>query len=483
MNDDLVLLREYARNHSETAFATVSARHVNLVYSVALRQVRDAHLAEEVTQTVFIILARKAGTFNEQTILPGWLCRTARYASAEALRQQRRRQRREQEALMQTSAENDPNPAETWLHLGPLLDEAMQHLAKKDHDALVLRFFENKNFAEVAGALGAGESAAKMRVSRALEKLRKFFARRGIALSATAIAGAVAVNAVQAAPTGLAAGAAAAATNGFATTTTLTLLVKGTMNAMNWIKIKTAIGVGAALLLAAGMTALVAQTASETNSSARSPNSRLPYKILSDACRFADGLNQTNLVFKFLITSNRKAVHPEDIHLTIQSATKGAIPLKLGPKGQILDFPQDEALRRENPPVLADQPKGSLNMGAWCYVPPPDGLTFRYDRLAAAVAEANKAAVRANQMIASDYAGQMSPFSQKVGGVALVFPKSSAGKAKAKIAAASGAKELTADRHGIVRIKIDAALAAEDPEVTLSEKPLWIGLDAMFPGH
>src|SRR5258708_23971454 len=100
MTDDMELVRQYARWKSEEAFAALVSRHVNLVYSVALRQVRDAHLAEEITQAVFIILARKAGSLGPKTILPGWLCRTARYASANALTMQWRRQRREQEAHM-----------------------------------------------------------------------------------------------------------------------------------------------------------------------------------------------------------------------------------------------------------------------------------------------------------------------------------------------------------------------------------------------
>jgi len=114
-NDDLTLLREYARRNSEEAFGTLVARHVNLVYSVALRQVHDPHLAEEITQAVFIILARKANSLGDQTILPGWLCRTARYAGANALTIQRRRQRREQEAQMESSLdEAGPNPDEAW---------------------------------------------------------------------------------------------------------------------------------------------------------------------------------------------------------------------------------------------------------------------------------------------------------------------------------------------------------------------------------
>jgi uncharacterized protein (TIGR03435 family) len=293
MNDDLTLLREYARGNSEEAFAALVSRHVNLVYSVALRQVRDPHLADEITQAVFIILARKAGSLGPKTILSGWLCRAARYASANALTIQRRRQCREQEAFMQSQVDQVQDDlsrrseaeAETWTQIAPLLDGALEKLGQKDHDAVVLRFFEGRNFKEVGAALGASEDAAKMRVNRALEKLQKFFTKRGVSSTTAIIAGAVSANSVQAAPAVLAKSVTAVAVvkGSIAAASTLTL-VKGTLNIMTWIKTKTAIVIGASTLLVAGATMWQVEGFHENVLEQQSAQVRiLPSKLHGDA--------------------------------------------------------------------------------------------------------------------------------------------------------------------------------------------------------
>lgn len=283
MSNDLVLLREYARSNSEEAFAALVSRHVNLVYSVALRQVRDTGTAEEITQAVFIILARKAGSLGDKTILSGWLCRTTRYVSANALTIQRRRQHREQEAFMQ-SISNEPSADETWMQIAPLLDSAMEKLGRKDHDALVLRFFENKNFAEVGAALGASENAAKMRVSRALDKLRNFFTQRGVDSTAAAIAENISAHSVQTAPVALPKTVTAGVmTKGSIAATSTITLVKGTMKIMTGSKIKLALGVALALLLAGGIATAVFSLTSGANLTAQTiaKQSQAAYAALS----------------------------------------------------------------------------------------------------------------------------------------------------------------------------------------------------------
>jgi RNA polymerase sigma factor (sigma-70 family) len=259
MTDDTTLLREFAQHGSEDAFAAVVSKYIDLVYSVAMRQVRDADLAQEVTQAVFIILARKARSLNPKTILPGWLCRAARNAAANALTVQRRRREREQQYMRTTQAQITEGESEVWNQIQPLLDAAMGQLGRKDHDALVLRFFEGRTFREVSAALGTSEAAAKMRVNRALGKMRVIFSKRGLTLTATAIAGAVSGNSIQAAPIGLATSVTVAAVKGTSVTASTLTLIKTTLKTMAYTKLKTVAAGGVFVLCLAGTTGLVVQ--------------------------------------------------------------------------------------------------------------------------------------------------------------------------------------------------------------------------------
>jgi RNA polymerase sigma factor (sigma-70 family) len=254
--DDIELLRRYADDNSEEAFATVVTRHLNLVYSVALRHVQNTHHAEEITQAVFVILARKAKGLRQRTVLSGWLYHAARLTAANFLRSEIQRGRREQEAHMRSLL--NESESDIWPQLAPLLDAAMARLGEKDRNAVVLRFFESKAMSDVGATLGISEEAAKKKVSRAVEKLRQFFTKRGVVVPAAVLMAAISANSVQAAPAVLAKTATAVAfTKGtMASISTLTL-IKGALKVMAWSKAKTAVVTGIVLLLVGGSTAVV----------------------------------------------------------------------------------------------------------------------------------------------------------------------------------------------------------------------------------
>ncbi len=256
--DDAELLTEYVARNSEDAFTELVGRHAALVYSAALRQVREPHLAEDVTQAVFILLARKARSMSRHVSLSGWLCRAAHFVSRDALRAERRRLHREQ---MVTAMENTTDT--NWMQIAPLLDEVVAQLGDKDRSAIVLRYYEKKSLGEIGAVLGVDADAAQKRVSRALEKLRQFFAKRGVSSTTAILAAAISANSIQAAPVMPAKSIAAVAMAKGATASGSTLtLIQETLKIMAYKKTAAVItGIAAVLLVGVIVSVPSARTA------------------------------------------------------------------------------------------------------------------------------------------------------------------------------------------------------------------------------
>jgi RNA polymerase sigma factor (sigma-70 family) len=247
---DQELLRDYSASRSEPAFAELARRHVDLVYSAALRMLRDAHQAEDVTQGVFMALAQTAAQLTEHPVLSGWLHRTARNLAVKAIRTDARRRAREHEAATMNellSGQSDAN----WEQIAPHLDAALGELDDPDRDALLLRYFERKSAREMAETLGISDEAAQKRVSRATERLREVFAKRGIAVGAGGLAVVLAANTVQSAPVGLVATISAAAAAG-AAVTTATIATTATTIAMTTLQ-KVIVATTIAIVTGAGI--------------------------------------------------------------------------------------------------------------------------------------------------------------------------------------------------------------------------------------
>ena len=198
---DQELVSQFTREHSEDAFALLVNRHLNLVFSAALRQVRSPQLAEEVCQSVFANLAYNAAKLKPNTILTAWLYQVTRNAAIDVVRREARRQEREQIAVQMSQMHTEPSE---WTQIEPLLDEAMQSLDAAERTAILLRYFENKSLKDVGQALGASEDAAQKRVSRAVERLREYFSKHKITVGTSGLVALVSANAIQAAPVGLA---------------------------------------------------------------------------------------------------------------------------------------------------------------------------------------------------------------------------------------------------------------------------------------
>jgi RNA polymerase sigma factor (sigma-70 family) len=200
---DSQLLRVYARERSEAAFAELVRRYVDFVYSAARRMVRDSHLAEDVTQGTFVALAGSAAQLSDCAVLCGWLHRTAQNIAAQAIRTEVRRRAREQDAAVMNEMIPEPSEA-AWEQIAPQLDSALGELTETDRDALLLRYFDRKSAREIGAVLGVSDAAAQKRVNRAVERLREIFGERGIAVGAGALVVLLSANAIEAAPATLA---------------------------------------------------------------------------------------------------------------------------------------------------------------------------------------------------------------------------------------------------------------------------------------
>jgi len=251
---DAQLLRNYAERGAEAAFAEIVARHTDLVYSAALRQVYSSDLARDVTQSVFTDLARKArtvsATLNPEASLVGWLYRGTRFAARDLYRNEARRTQRERQAMEQLHPA--PETPLDWEQLRPALDDAMSELDDTDRDAVLHRYFKNHDLRTVGATLGISDDAAQKRVSRAVERLREFFAKRGVTVGAGGLAVVISANAVQAAPVGLAltiSTAAALTGTTLATTATVTATKAIAMTALQ----KTIVAATIAVLAGTGI--------------------------------------------------------------------------------------------------------------------------------------------------------------------------------------------------------------------------------------
>jgi RNA polymerase sigma factor (sigma-70 family) len=266
MLDDAQLLRRYADEKSEAAFAELVRRHLDLVYSAALRQVEgDVHRAKDVAQQVFTLLAQKAGALARHPALTGWLYLSARHCAARAMRREWRRQALERKAA--DMSEPGADAAVEWERARPVLDAAMEELGATDREAVLLRYFARRPFAQIGVALRLSEDGARRRVERALDKLRAQLARRGVTSSAAALAAALEGHAVLAAPASLTVSVTGAAMAGSA---------GGGVAAVFMNMTKLQVGLGAAAALGAGvfLYQLKANSEAQAQLAARRPAER-----------------------------------------------------------------------------------------------------------------------------------------------------------------------------------------------------------------
>jgi RNA polymerase sigma factor (sigma-70 family) len=263
--NDLELLRNYRETGSEAAFRELVNRHLGMVHSVALRRARNPDWADEVAHAVFIALARKAGSISERTVLAGWLYRATCFAAGKLLRDEERRARHEKEAAM--AHLNDSSAEEvaiSWAELTPLVFEILDTFNRKDREVILMRFIENRSFAEVAVAMGTTEAAAKMRAGRALEKLRGQLGKRGRNITLATLSAGLAAGTASGLPAGLAASVSAAALGHATATATAALLAGSVGGSFVWLKVKIAAAIVGSVILGGAVVTYISVRSGET---------------------------------------------------------------------------------------------------------------------------------------------------------------------------------------------------------------------------
>ena len=238
MKDDRELLSRFEAEGSQEAFEEIVRRHLDLVYSVAMRQTAgDEYLAKDVCQQVFVSLARKAASLKERQVVSGWLYRAAKFEACRTVRNEALRRTREREAGMEYDLD-EPEAQIDWEQARPLLDEAIAALSESERDAICLRFYESRRFKEIGESLDVSENTARMRVNRSLDKLRDLLRVKGIKSSAATLAVSLGGQATIAAPVGLAQAVSTSAVA--ATGSGLLINAFGIMNTIKLIGIATA---------------------------------------------------------------------------------------------------------------------------------------------------------------------------------------------------------------------------------------------------
>jgi RNA polymerase sigma factor (sigma-70 family) len=253
---DAELLRQFTAEGSSEAFAGLVRRYSGMVYSSARRQVGDPHLAEDVTQAVFILLTRKAGGISGEILAP-WLLRATFFASRDAKKLKARREFHEKQAAVMrpdliSSKSNEPG----WEDYAPFIDAALARLGARDRQALALRFFGGLKLSEVGESMGIGEEAARKRVDRAIARLRRTIATSAAAPVESALCAQLLARASEPAPVHLV-HAIATAGGGVAKGTIIWAIARKAGDAMTWIKVKIAALVIAATVVAGGGTATI----------------------------------------------------------------------------------------------------------------------------------------------------------------------------------------------------------------------------------